>query len=92
MTATNPTPPVLCHFGAPMGRHDAPIDPSARLYLRRVPLDSGGYDAGGAYWGWAEPLYAYGDGENWAYCRAPDRDAARNIVYRGWGAVVFWRG
>lgn len=35
-----------------------------KLHLRRVPLDSGGYDPGGAYWGKGTPLYcAYGETE-----------------------------
>jgi hypothetical protein len=45
---------VNCKYGAPMGRSDkwpegTPAD--VKLYLRHMPLDSGGYDAGGAYWG-----------------------------------------
>ena len=49
--------PVECRRGAPMGRSDVILPPgseketSERIYDRRVPLDSGGYDKGGAYWG-----------------------------------------
>jgi len=32
---------------------------AAPMYLVRVRLDSGGYDAGGAYWGIDHPLYYY---------------------------------
>lgn len=64
-------------YGAPMGRMDSQIDYGARLYLRRVRLDSGGYDEGGAYWGLGQKLWAYGDGEDWRYMRAFDRDAAK---------------
>jgi hypothetical protein len=55
----NPTPPVSCRYGAPMGRHTGPEPGSLgdRWHLRRVPLDSGGYDSGGAYWGAGLPLY-----------------------------------
>lgn len=45
--------PVDCKYGAPMGRHNTiPAKrPSERIFDRRAPLDSGGYDKGGAYWG-----------------------------------------
>jgi hypothetical protein len=46
--------------GAALGRvskHGAPD--SLRFTLRRVKLDSGGYDQGGAYWGMGKPLYYY---------------------------------
>lgn len=66
-------PDVSSRYGAPMGRPDRPtafdltdskgnrfaLDFGAprRFYLRRVPLDGGGYDAGGAYWGIGAPLF-----------------------------------
>lgn len=45
---------VNCQYGAPMGR--ASYDErkelkSERFFDRTVQLDSGGYDKGGAYWG-----------------------------------------
>jgi hypothetical protein len=44
---------VNCQYGAPMGRPDAgnnkPTD--KRIFDCKVPLDNGGYDKGGAYWG-----------------------------------------
>jgi hypothetical protein len=55
----NPTPPVSSRYGAPMGRHTGP-SPSGegqRWQLRRIRLDAGGYDPGGAYWGLGLPLY-----------------------------------
>lgn len=46
--------------GASMGRGDMlPVnraDP-IKLHLQRIPLNSGGYDAGGAYWGFGSRLY-----------------------------------
>ena len=59
MPAPNPTPHVSCARGAPMGRFTGNPDPDAdcRFYLKRVPIDSGGYDRGGAYWGLGAPLY-----------------------------------
>jgi hypothetical protein len=45
---------VNCQYGAPMGRPEVgthkPTD--KRIYDCKVPLDSGGYDKGGAYWGY----------------------------------------
>ena len=39
-------------YGADMGRtSDLPFDTTVKLTLRRVYLDAGGYDTGGAYWG-----------------------------------------
>lgn len=49
---------VDCKFGAPMGRSDIGKRPdNVRVFCRRVYLDSGGYDKGGAYWGTGAPLY-----------------------------------
>lgn len=61
-------PPAFTQYGASMGREsDAPgnfVDVPGGCRLRRVPLNDGGYDEGGAYWGhsymrglWWEPLY-----------------------------------
>ena len=39
-------------YGADMGRFgDLPFDTKDACFIRRVPIDSGGYDPGGAYWG-----------------------------------------
>lgn len=68
--------------GASMGRADRPSlcpQVSRKFTLRRVRINSGGYDEGGAYWGLGAPLY-------WACCdtgsidfffRAANRDAAK---------------
>ena len=91
---TNPTPDLNCRYGAPMGRFSLTtrIDWDARLYLRRVPLDSGGYDRGGAYWGRDIPLYACGDGDDWVFLRARDRDAAKLIIREEYAVdAKFWR-
>lgn len=46
------TPPLSCKYGAPMGRHPQhSADHGERIYCRKIPLDAGGYDRGGAYWG-----------------------------------------
>lgn len=47
--------------GASLGRGDVKGDPdtTARFYLVRMYLDSGGYDSGGTYWGHGGFLYRY---------------------------------
>lgn len=59
----NPTPKVDCRYGTPMGRpsnDDYTVTPDAGSFrLVRCPLDSGGYDRGGAYCGIGAPLYYY---------------------------------
>lgn len=39
-----------------------------RLHVERVPINQGGYDPGGAYWGAGQPLYV-------AWCEGPEYDA-----------------
>jgi len=66
-------------YGAQMGRRsDPPMDYTGeRLRLRRVPLNSGGYDPGGAYWGTGGPLWcAWSDGFEF-YTRASSREGAK---------------
>lgn len=86
---------VSSRYGAPMGRVErhSPALPAARFYLRRVPINSGGYDAGGAYWGLGAPLY-------WATCttgaaefffRARTRDAAKAEVLARHPGARFYR-
>ncbi len=50
---------VDARFGAPMGRQNKGSETLAypkKIYDCRVPLDSGGYDRGGAYWGFPNSL------------------------------------
>ena len=50
-------PSVNCMYGAPMGRGDAGKSPNGKqVYDCSIPLDSQGYDRGGAYWGVGRPL------------------------------------
>lgn len=54
---------VSCKYGSPLGRHNVDyreIDEingmryakfNGKLYDCKIPLNSGGYDKGGAYWG-----------------------------------------
>ena len=67
-----------------MGRQAAP-NPAAftgLVSLRRIRLNSGGYDQGGAYWGHGQPLYSALSqcGTLDQISRFPDRDAARAWV------------
>lgn len=66
-------------YGAQMGRGGGlPFDTTSKLRLYRVPIDSGGYDKGGAYWGLGAPLYCAEDEDGEVmYFRASDRDAAK---------------
>lgn len=67
-------------YGASIGRHTGGVDANTteKLHLRRVPIDRGGYDPGGAYWGTGAPLwYVYDDEGQEEYFRARDRVAAK---------------
>jgi hypothetical protein len=80
----NPTPDVSSRYGAPMGRRSGTmvnLDTAERLQLQRVRLNSGGYDAGGAYWGLGQALWVAMDhtGET-VFFRARDREAAKAHV------------
>lgn len=80
-----PEDKVSFQYGAPMGRHTGPtIGYGGKISLRKVRLDSGGYDAGGAYWGLrrrGEAMYYYEneDGEA-GYLDATSRDHAKQQV------------
>lgn len=95
MTAINPTPTVSCRHGAPMGRHTGPdyLDTSAgRIHLQRVPINSGGYDRGGAYWGIGAPLWFAQDQDgNSRFFRARDRDAAKAAIRADFPDAAFFR-
>ena len=69
------------------------LDPTAgRVTLRRVPINAGGYDAGGAYWGLGAPLY-WAAQENGAslYLRAGSREGAKGKLRAKFGALRFLR-
>lgn len=103
----NPTPKVSCKYGAPMGRpsHNVLTDKQGRTFeltattdarpfrLVRCPLNSGGYDRGGAYWGLGAPLYYYEgplsdiDG----FVRGVTREAAKAAVRKIHPLVRFYR-
>jgi hypothetical protein len=64
-----------------------------RVYLRSIPLNSGGYDSGGAYWGDGIRLYWAGDdsGAVDMYFRARNRGAAKTTVKAAVPDAVFFR-
>ncbi len=85
--------------GAAVGRGSI-LDPDRELRgpftLRRVYLDSGGYDPNGTYFGHGSPLYWYAltnsDGETIvdAMVRAVSRDAAQVKIRQEYPAAVFY--
>lgn len=87
--------PVSCKYGAPMGRRTGPyyLDHEAgKVHLRRIQLDSGGYDKGGAYWGIGSPLYEVIDQEgNGFILRAFNRSDAKKQILKDFPDVKFFR-
>lgn len=85
---------VNCTYGAPMGRygHLHPAN-EAKVRVSRVRLDRGGYDSGGAYWGFGEPLYwvRSDDGEISDFFRARDRDEAKEKILDTAPDLKFYR-
>ena len=66
-------------YGASMGRRSERID--GKCHLQKIPLDSGGYDKGGAYWGLGEPLYCAQDSEGGRFfIRAKTRKEAKEKI------------
>lgn len=92
-------PAVNCSRGAPMGRADfdngAARDLPRKFYVRRIQLNSGGYDNGGAYWGLGAPLYLAEtvdvEAEAFFFFRAADREAAKAEVLRRYPGARFFR-
>ena len=88
-------------YGSSMGRRDMlPADTSAgiKLSLRKLYVNAGGYDAGGAYWGAWSPAHggmwvAYGHDANGdavqVFVRAHNRPDAAEIVRAGISGAMF---
>jgi hypothetical protein len=63
--------------GAALGR-SCEGTPKGKAYLRKIRLDSGGYDEGGAYWGVGQPIYRAFTPDGFEdYTRADSRDDAK---------------
>jgi hypothetical protein len=81
-------PKVDGRFGAPMGRANrdggfAIVENGRRCTLVQIPIDSGGYDQGGAYWGLSKDrLYGFIGpiSDIVAYVWAKDREAAKAAI------------
>lgn len=87
-------PDVSSRYGAPFGRveHKPAPDTPRKFYLRRIRINSGGYDSGGAYWGLGAPLYwATDDNGAELFFRARNRDAARAHVASQYPQTKFYR-
>ena len=82
---------VNCSYGAPMGRQsdgylETGVPRCVRLF--RVALDSGGYDNGGAYWGFGTPLWcAIDDDGRLQFVRASNRAMAALALHVPRGAL-----
>lgn len=79
--------------GAAMGRGAVTGTPVGKLYLRKIRLDSGGYDPNGTYFGWGSPLYWYADadGNVDAMLRADSREGAKQQIREQYPTVQFHR-
>lgn len=79
--------------GAPMGRPNGYL--SARngpVRLEKVPIDSGGYDPGGAYWGAGrDPVWCAYQGESAIWFRSPNREAAKLELRAASPELTFYR-
>jgi hypothetical protein len=75
-------------------RHIVPA-PVLKFSLQWVPINAGGYDAGGAYWGtgprlyWAAAVDETTGNEVSEFYRAADRTAAKAIVRRQYPGAKF---
>lgn len=66
-------------YGAFYGRRSYSV--KGKCWLQNIPLNSGGYDPEGAYWGLGEPLYCAQDSEgNRFFTRARTRGEAKENV------------
>lgn len=82
--------------GAAMGRgsyHTADSDAPIKLTLRKVSLDSGGYDSNGTYFGWGEPLFWYANEDCTIddMLRAVNRDEAKRMIREQYPHARFYR-
>lgn len=89
-----PLPNVSSKYGAPMGRCDhAHPGNEYKVYVHQIPVNAGGYDKGGAYWGLGAPLFRAisADGEFVRYLRARDRAQAIQDLRRHYPEIAFYR-
>jgi hypothetical protein len=82
--------------GADMGRPSFMADNpfAVKFHLHAVPLDSGGYDSGGAYWGSrraGERLYRAWTGCAEQFMDATSREHAKTLILADWEHAKFYR-
>lgn len=81
--------------GAAMGRPSLVGSPdfAGKLTLQRKPLDSGGYDQNGTYFGIGKPIYWYAsdDGTIDRVLRAADRIEAKEQILKMYPKATFYR-
>jgi len=82
--------------GRPTVQKGDPETFTGKLVLREVPLNDGGYDRNGTYFGLGPPLYwcAGGDGDEHDIdymLRASDREAAKRKVRERYPNARFYR-
>ena len=81
--------------GAALGRPTITGDAGygGRLYLRRIRLNSGGYDRNGTYFGHGRPLFwcASADGAIDRMTRADDREDAKRLMLEEYPNARFFR-
>lgn len=74
-----------------MGRVNNFNNPTAKVRLFKVEIDSQGYDMGGAYWGHGMPLYA-AIGENFTYfTRSLSRETVKSELKERFPELKFYR-
>lgn len=85
-------------YGAFMGRRGCTNERwgAIKMHLCKIPLNQGGYDSGGAYWGYGQQLLwrAWGDGpteQQELWLRADNRDEAKQIVRKTFPKATFYR-
>lgn len=84
--------------GAALGRGayhaDDPSGWTGKLYVSRIPLDNGGYDRNGTYFGWGDPLWWVRDAESDIdfVIREPNRASALYRVALQYRKASFVRG
>jgi hypothetical protein len=84
---------VSSPYGAPMGRRTYCDNQEAKCSLFKVRLDSGGYDGGGAYFGFGNPLYCCRDdnGQVQLFRRAINRKTVKEIIKKDFPTLKFYR-
>jgi hypothetical protein len=76
-----------------MGRYSDPAQPApgVKFHLYNIPLDSGGYDSGGAYWGFGRRVYRAESETLTFHTRAKDRAEAKRLTSEHFTGATFYR-